>query len=499
MITLTLTLNGQPLYIPARWRRVMHGSTINGYAALIAEVNVPEVVASRIFNAYGRMEATLTDGFANELWRGFVEDVEVQGGRVAIRAFGYGRALYHVPYTGFFVATTSGGWRAITDEMPDVTSERYAIDNNNRLYIALNSGDSSNTANMGGLWYDLPDGSQTDARHMAFDYILEPGKDGLEYRLQVRAFNAAYTQLSSTNIATATTVVSGSATVALPANTKAIAALLFRNSATLHKNTRETGDTYARLTNLRIAIQSGAVRQSTIAATVVAYAQAANPDHIAAGLVDYTAAGIEFGNEIYEDALPIDILRHVTQANGNRFAIWGNAVELFPGDHEGELLNVRVADIQYQRSAMNTATEAYATYRGARIDRAATAVTESDVVTPDRIGARIRRVVGSNSASVSVAEDERDAFLSDMEERLHRVTVQVQMVTNRFGAIVPLENIRAGDVLSFDAIDSSVPELVERFVIGRCDYDHEAGTLTAEPLEPVPTLVTLIAARSARR
>jgi hypothetical protein len=86
-----------------------------------------------------------------------------------------------------------------------------------------------------------------------------------------------------------------------------------------------------------------------------------------------------------------------------------------------------------------------------------------------------------------------------MEERLHRVTVQVQMVTNRFGAIVPLENIRAGDVLSFDAIDSSVPGLVERFVIGRCDYDHEAGTLTAEPLEPVPTLVTLIAARSARR
>jgi hypothetical protein len=497
MITLTLTLNGQPLYIPARWRRVMHGSTINGYAALIAEVNVPEVVASRIFNAYGRMEATLTDGFANELWRGFVEDVEVQGGRVAIRAFGYGRALYHVPYTGFFVATTSAGWRAITDEMPDVTSERYAIDNNNRLYIALNSGDSSNTANMGGLWYDLPDGSQTDARDMAFDYDMA-GFPSHDYRLEVRALNSAYTTLVSAVINTTSATASGSATVALPANTQAIAVLFYRNSATPHENTGDTGDIYARLTNLRVAMQAGEVRQSTIAAEVVAYAQAANPDHIT-GLVDYTAAGIEFGNEIYEDTLPIDILRHVTQANGNRFAVWGNAVELFPGDHEGELLNVRVADIQYQRSAMNTATEAYATYRGARIDRAATAVTESDVVTPDRIGARIRRVVGSNSASVSVANEERDAFLSDMEERLHRVTVQVQMVTNRFGAIVPLENIRAGDVLSFDAIDSSVPGLVERFVIGRCDYDHEAGTLTAEPLEPVPTLVTLIAARSARR
>ena len=509
MLTLALTVNDETVTAPVAPTSLEFGTSQRGFAGLRAMLPATLEEAFRLYDTSGMVRARVADDHANIVWDGRIEDWEITRMGIAVTGFGYWRALSDLPYTALWSVSTSAGWRELqTTEVSISKPKRGSIDNNNRVFLAINKNSQTNTSNYIAAVYELPDKGDREAATIAFDYVLT-NATGATYHMLMRTYNSAWSQVDSSTVISSNANASGSYSFSIGAAVTRVALLFARNSGTLTTYSGETGELYARATNIRIkTTDSAAVYLNEIAQEIATYVNAENPEQLSDTILDLAADGLDFGNELYEDANPAQILEELAESNGYHVGVWDDQrirIEAYADaglDYYADI----VGELQVQRSLDSLTTEGYARYKeeGGRTLRTSTAVTltigggTGRRTAVNKYGIARRSFVGADTTSSTTADSERDAFLADRGDYAIRVSMTIRAVFDASGARVPLYQLRAHDRITIRNLSPSLSATIDNirsFTIARTNYNAADDSIQLEPAIPVPTLVTMIAAR----
>lgn len=215
----------------------------------------------RVYAREGALQLVLCEG-GHEAWRGRVEDVTVGDGQIELLACGPWRALSDLRYTTLWSTTSVAEWFVRTaDGASGFVPERFAIDTNNRLFMAAKKGDLQSNAVPAGLAYAVPHRSVRLIKNVAFDYVFTDTEGNYVCRLD--EWSAAYPPEGTwTYHATPwqlTATASGSVCIPFSADRTAAIFLLYRNVGVAAANANETEQNSLKITNVRVTTQALAV------------------------------------------------------------------------------------------------------------------------------------------------------------------------------------------------------------------------------------------------
>lgn len=478
-------------------------TSAHGFAAL----NVP-LVAMGLAEAFewytwpGLPHVVVSDNGTGVVWEGRLEDIAIVDGGVALVALGYQRAAYDVPYTALWSKSGSGEWRAVTGgDLSGATPERYEVDTNNRLYIALKKGETFyDNTNFGALTYAAPDGGDRSIVHFSADYaVLLP--TGMRARL--------YSSATDFTSGTIEGFVSGNGSLQTGTwdfDTTARFRLRFQvgsvdSSGGNYAMSDDTGDFYARLTNVRVKTTTAAtVTASEIAAGLVAFVNGVNGGQLSADGLLIEPTTTDLRDELYEDALPAAVLDRLAMLHGCEWGVYEGQRLFFRPRGQGRHWYVDVARApELQRSIDGLRNSAYAVYR-----RADGRTMRTQVITSadsrSRYGLVRRGFVSVQTTSLSEAQTHRGLFLSDRATLSTRAAVEFERLYDATGAQWPLYAMRAGDTVTMRNLPPTLATDIDRirtFRVAETEYDAATGQLTIAPEEPLPTLDVLVARREA--
>lgn len=474
----------------------------HGFGAL----NVPLVPMSltEAFEVYewpGTPHVVVSGQGGEVVWEGRLEDIEIVDGGVSLTAFGYQRALRDMPYTALWSKTGSGGWRAVTvDEASASESERYELDNNNRLYMAPRSGEPyPNNDDWGGLTFATPYLSEREITNFAFDYamLLPSG-----WALNIVKYTDAFASPSIMNTTTATgSLQTGSLSLSLGGLPRPRLVAMIRNeSGTTSTPTSGTGINYAKLTNIRILTHATPLG-STIAAGLVTFVNGINSTQLSSDTSLINTTDVDMRDELYEDELPSEILDRLALLHAYEWGVYEGRKLHFRAKGSGgrEWLVDVTRIINLQRSLENVRNSVYGRYRAAdgRVLRTAAA---NDTDSQNRYGVIRRALVDVQSTSNSEAETHRDTFLSDRADASTRAEIRFSRLYDAAGAEYPLYVLRAGDTVTMRNLAPTLSTAVDRirtFVVGETEYNAATDEIVIAPEEPTPSLEILVARREA--
>lgn len=467
----------------------------HGFASLSAPL-VPMSLAEafEVYSWPGLPHVVASDTGAGVAWEGRLEDIEIVEGGVALVALGYQRALYDVPYNGLFSRTGTADW----ETRANGAESRYEMDNNNRLYIAPRKGEAfGNNNHYGTMFWRAPHGGIRDLTHFSGDYdITLPA--GWEANVFSWDFDltTVTTEWSLTGTGSNQT---GSISLTLAADAQAVGWSIHNETGGSYTVTAESGSWYGRLTNLRVK-SAATVTAETIARALITHVNFANPAQLAGDGLGVAATATDLRDEVYEDALPADILDRLAILHGTRWAVWEER-RLFWGQ-TGPAARAWYVDVgvpELQRSIENLRNSAYAVYRDADGATRRTAIaTNSDARA--RFGVTRRGVVNVQTTSLTEATTHRDVFLADGARAGLRATVETDRVYDAYGSPWPLWMVRSGDTMTMRNLPPTLGaeiDAVRTFSIGETEYDAETGRLSVSPVEPMPRLDVLLARREA--
>ena len=107
------------------------------------------------------------------------------------------------------------------------------------------------------------------------------------------------------------------------------------------------------------------------------------------------------------------------------------------------------------------------------------------------------------TTSATQAASHRDVFLSDRADFQTRAEIEFETLEDEAGAEYPLYMMRAGDTVTMRNLPPVLSEAIDNirtFLVGETEVTVEPGralVLNLRPESPVPTLVTLVARRTA--
>lgn len=257
-------LDGPHGHLLADWSFATRGLQVaeggHGYESMAAEVIMSRLQASRWARQRRLMWARVSSG-ATVIWEGRVEDVGVSDYGLKIQGFGLWRQFSDYLYTRAWSAVGYGRWRVATaDDGADYLPDRFQIDNNNRLYIAPREGEDFDDSVVGALVIESPAGGIMGWRALEFDYIFIAPTG---WRMEITADAAVIFELDSSGVDLEGTF----AIVFDESNT--IAVRMFYDSGTPTTLTENTGDTYLRISNYRLASTPAFAVNTTLTADVV--------------------------------------------------------------------------------------------------------------------------------------------------------------------------------------------------------------------------------------
>ena len=471
------------------------GNNKHGFAMMEAPL-IPMLLddAFAVYDWPGTPHAVVSDQAAGVVWAGRLEDITVVDGGVRLGGFGYWRAMRDAPYTALWSVTSTAGWRVLSDDdFSTAVPERYEMDNNNRLYIAIRKNEQSSNVLTGMQGYIIPHNGERQITAVDFDFELT-GASG--YAAILARADGSWGFLSNIwSLATNGTVRTGSQSLTF-AGCDSLIFTLRDNSATPVTFTGETGDTHLKITNIRIKTTTAAsVLASDIAADLVTFANGVNSAQISAGslLIDATSTDLE--DELYEDLWPADVLNRLALLHEFEAAVWEGQRLQFRSKGQGESWYVDVTRIvQLQRSLENLKNSAYGVYKdpNGRILRTAVA---DDAASQTRFDIVRRGLVRVQTTSQTEAETHRDVWLTDRVDFSTRATIEFERLYDASGAEIPLYMLRTGDSVTMRNLPpmlSADIENIANFRVGETEYNAATNELSLTPEAAIPTLVTLI-------
>jgi hypothetical protein len=489
--------------IAANGVRLAFSTNGHGFAALVAD-GIPAGLweSHEIYTWPGLPHVVLSDSGAGVAWEGRLEDIGIVAGGVSLVALGYQRALYDAPYTALWSKTATSEWRAVTgDELSGATPERYEIDVNNRLYIALKKNEVFyDNTNFGALTYAAPDGGERSIVRVEADYaVLLP--TGMRARL--------YSSATDFTSDTIEAFVSGNGalqTGTWTLTTTARFRVRFQvgsvdSAGGNYAMSDDTGDYYAKLTGVRIMTTTATeVLASDIAAALAEWVNGVNGDQLRGDGMLIEPTTTDLHNEIYEDLLPAEILDRHALLHGYEWGVYEDRRLHFRPRGAGRQWYVDVARVpELQRSIENMRNSAYAVYRRAdgRTMRTATAV---DADSRARYGLTRRGFIDVQTTSATEAQTHRGLFLSDRADASARAGVVFDRLYDATGSAWPLYAMRAGDTVTMRNLPPTLSTEIDRirtFRVAETEYDAATGELSIAPEEPLPSLDVLVARREA--
>lgn len=472
----------------------------HGFASL--EAPLISAALADAFQAYdwpGTPHAVVSDEAAGVVWEGRVEDVAVVGGGYRLRAFGYWRALTDAPYTALWSKTGTAGWGAVADNLGAAPS-KYNIDNNNRLYVALKKNEIyGNATELGALTDRTP---LLGARNFAAASFAYDIKLPTNWKARINSYNADYT---SGTVEWEITGNGASQTGSASFNTTSrprLVFVIFNSTGSAYTSIAESDAWYGKLTNVRLKSTTAAtVLASSIAGALAATINGINSDQLSASAALIEATTTDLQDEVYEDALPADILDRLALLHGYECGVYeGQRLHFRPKGSAGQHWFVDVTRIlELERSLEEIRNSAYGVYADANGRALRTAVAD-DTQSQARYGLVRRGLVTVQTTSATEAETHRDVFLADRADFAMRARIEFDRVYGDNQAEVPLWVIRAGDTVTMRNLPPTLGTAVDNirtFVVGFTEMDAGAGQMGLEPETPTPTLVTLVARREA--
>jgi hypothetical protein len=506
-LTLNIDKGGNFWQAKTAPNRLRFSTNSKGAASLVATYNMSFTDALAFQETWIMAEATLRSREGVTVWRGRLEDIAVEKKGITITAFGYSRAFGDLLYTALWSKDTSADFRpALASELTNAMPERFQLDNNNRVYLAVKKDHTSNNSNRGAMVYELPDRGANDVARLTFDYtIVGTGSGGgaKEYRLRAGGLNTSWTAVTTADYTVANnTPVSGSGAINMGAGVQKIFFSWGRNhNSDGHFVGADTGDeAYAVITNIRIKSQTGDVLGSDIAAGLANYVYSVNQSQINATAVSIVPTALDLRGMIFEDKRPADILDQLCDIHGYRWRVWDRNLIFEPNDTEQQTYYIDAEILEVQRSFDSVATRTYAVYQTASNRKLRTATAQNGMAYT-LFGVNRDVVTNAQTTSATEAESWRDTLLSDRSNLFVRALVRFDKLLSETGQVVPLWSVRAGDriVIRNVPIDIRPASDIRAFIVAQTDYDAVTNSVTVEPDVPYPNMVTLVARRGLTR
>jgi hypothetical protein len=480
----------------------------HGFEALTFNIAMSLSEAFRLYDRAGLPHVVLSDGTMT-LFEGRLEDVAIIDGGVRCQALGYWRALADVPYSALWSDAGVSAWRPITSaEVANREPARWQMDTNNRLYLAPQKNGLFGSPNyyVGSLTYETPIGGARKIVTVTFTYDL---KAPAGWRADLGSFNRDFSgnlvpwTLTATGVQqTGTTTV----TLATP-NDRLAFSLANLNAAAAY--TGETGDAYLKITGLRVKTTATAtVRISEIAAALATYVNGINPSQLSADGGLLADQGLDLTDEVYEDALPSDILTRLARLGDDQtpprrweVGVWENRrLHLRVRGSAGRAWYVDATGLEVERTLEQLANSVYARYQDAS-NRGQRSAVAADANSVSRYGLTRRAAIGAQTTSASQAAVQRDAYLADNAQPIPRAQLAFDALYDAAGGRWPLWMARSGDTICIRNLPPTLSADVDRirtFRVSRTSYDVDRNVLTVEPESPLPTLEVLLSRQAER-
>lgn len=258
-------LDGPRGHVLADWSFAVRALQVaeggHGYESMSAEIIMSRLQALRWARRRRLMWARVSSG-AVVIWEGRVEDMGASDYGLKIQGFGLWRQFSDWVYTRAWSAVGYGRWRAATaDDGADYLPDRFEIDNNNRIYIAPREGETFDDGVVGALVIESPAGGLMGWRAFECDYIFIAPTG---WRMEITADATVIFALDSSGVD-----LTGAFATTFDESTT-VAVRMFYNSGTPTTMAVNTGDSYLRISNYRIASTPALVVDTTLTADVTA-------------------------------------------------------------------------------------------------------------------------------------------------------------------------------------------------------------------------------------
>jgi hypothetical protein len=254
----------------------------HGRESLTAGIDLVFQRAARWYRERRVLYARLAMG-AEIVWDGRVEDKRIGNQGLGLTALGYWRAFMDMPYTALWSWSGTADWRPVTsDDSSGFSSERFEMDNNNRLYIAPRQ-DENYVNNSDGAWtYATPHNAAHAERAIViveFDYILDAPSDWKGYL--AKASWDSFINTIEWSVASVGAILSGTISLTIAPGANRLIFGLQYDDGTPAAYTGDTGQAYFRITNLRIATATTNRINTTLGTTIAAGSRTVTPGSMA--------------------------------------------------------------------------------------------------------------------------------------------------------------------------------------------------------------------------
>lgn len=434
---------------------------------------------------------------------GRIEDRAIVPGGLEITALGYWACFTDAPYTGLWSKLTTADFEPVTDSnLSDRSPERYAMDNNNRLYIALREGEGYGPADhIGEFTWAAPHNGEGGIGYIGYSYDVTLPADW-EFRILAANYDFSGVTVINTLTATGSNQTGSGGHVISPAADR-ILIQARNNSESKSTPAGETGTWYVKLTNFGLQVSSSLISANLIAAGLLAYIAPIN-NQLSTSTALIESAGAALGNdEIYEDQYPADILidlasRADNQVPPRRWEVGVDNNRMFyfrPRGAAAKTWYTDIVDVTLQGSLDGLANEVYAVYKdvSGRVLRTAVASNAESITSHN--GITKRAIISSDTVNPTRAERDRDLALSENAQPLPRLEVVTSGLYTAEGAIVPLWQAQPGDLVvirNLPPIYSPIVDKIRKFYVSSIQYDMDADQIAISPSLELPTLENLI-------
>lgn len=478
---------------------VVFGTDRHGFADLRGSF---EATLHTAFSYYSRNDPPLlvvTDGVV-VAYEGRLEDIGVDDAGMTFGAFGFWRSLSDLRVSALFVDSYLADWYDLkSDEVVEVTPDRYEMDKMNRLYMAPQKDEkfSSATAHCS-FGYRVPDLSITQIQRITFSYALDAPSP---WRVELSRCDASWNVLEVVWSLTGNgSLQSAAGQVVSVDPCDALRFTLFYND-TEATYSGESGDVYFRATIPVVsAFDKATVCADDIITTLVDEVNDLNPTQLSADTSQVLCPNLSLNDAVYEDEAPAAIVNQLSALGDDQSppapwtaAVWEDRrLRFMARGAESRHWFVDVIVFEIERSFQDVVNTAYGVYRENGRGNRRTAVVSRNVSEVVRMEA-----IDTSTTAQSVAEAHRDSFLSDSSRPRPRAVIRTLGLFDEMGAEYPLYRARAGDRLTLRNLppDLGGLENLQTFRIGSTRYDAETDVLEPEPEEPIPNLAIMVARR----
>lgn len=487
--------------VTARAVDVVADTDAGGYLTLSFSVPMLFDEAMLYYERPGLFVVKLKAG-PETIWEGRVEDIGYDGLQLHVLAFGAWRALSDVPYNAFWSSTDMSQFVVVDDnEIADALPGRFEFDVEGHLYIAPKHLDGFKDDVVAYLSWSGMDKSRNDLVTVSFDYELaaaSPWKGKLySTDLDAGSLTEEWSLTGSGSLAT------GSQSITLAANAERILFGLVYDNAGLAEYTGETGDTYLRITNLRIkGTSASTVTPRAIIADVIAHVDEVNPGQLSANLALVDDIALDLLDYQSEDRYGVQVLQELAELGDDgsppqrmEVGVWdGRRVHYRVRGSQARTFYVDAAEMFVNRSIDKLHNGNYSRYKDQyrRVRRTSTLIDDASAA---RYGITRISEQSLNTTQAAEAEAYRDQVVEYGRHITPDSEVKIPALYTANGSAVAKHNLRAGDTIVIRNIPPTASQdvdMIRRMRVDRTSYQVDTDELSVVLEFPRPRLEDLV-------